>query len=760
MDKFPILAKPSGITLEQHTSDVMSEAMAICASIPATEMKYKRLIGKSLKERLVVVAKYHDLGKKFAKKWQNACIQDYEKYQQWRNLNKNKSFKEYRHQCSHEAGSCLRQASVRHEFYSLLKCESDKFPLSLMTAIAAHHAKLSFKYSEKWKDQGFEHLWKEFKRESYKLSETNDLDKICRQLFEYDGLRGLLRLVDQRASAKEDSEYVPAIKSFDYKFPFIEKRGIQNLIEQNWDKDLLLVRAPTGAGKTDAALLWAKHQIECGKADRAVFAMPTRFTANALAISTSNTLSDTGLYHSSAWFKKYSDVKHKAINMSMALAQHKMARLLATSLTVCTIDHLLISLTQTREEHHLINFNMANSCLIIDEADFYDDFSLANILFLLKVLHKWQVPVLIMSASLPESALSLYKSTGYNADRILEDSNNYDNLRKRVAIRKIREYEALDDIADEIHLCIKKGNGIIYLNTVDKAVACYHYVKGLVEREGKTIPVILYHSRFTNEDKTKKENELIAALGHKAWSDGSAKGIAILTQIGEISINISADVMISEICPIDRLTQRIGRLCRFSENIGELFVVIPTKEMSVYPAPYGSFDRKNRAWIPCQSFVRTLECLKPGTYSSADLTNLLNKVYNCQQTFSVKATDNADQLELSFKTNWLLNPIGTTTENDEETNLWRSRDIEPLDFVFVTPPASNHFFSYSEYLEYELTESLSLPIYLITKARKMNRIDTMTITIGDSETRNIAVIRQGFYNDEFGIDLTETDNFL
>lgn len=87
-----------------------------------------------------------------------------------------------------------------------------------------------------------------------------------------------------------------------------------------------------------------------------------------------------------------------------------------------------MSLTMTREDHHLISYNLANSCVVIDEADFYDDFTLANIQYLLKVLYEWKVPVLIMSASLPDSSLSLYQSTGYKVDSILEDSHDVNKI--------------------------------------------------------------------------------------------------------------------------------------------------------------------------------------------------------------------------------------------------------------------------------------------------------------------------------------------
>ena len=760
MDKSIKLAKPSGITLERHILDVMSEVEAICEHIPCAILKYRQIVGEDLKARLITLAELHDYGKGSCDIWQNACIKDYNNYSLWKQ-DKNGSFKEYSKEHREEAGKHLRQAGVRHEFYSLLWGDKCKLPLPLMAAIAAHHSKLGWRHSDLWERNRFSEFWKKFKTESFRVLESEDFDKLCSYKYEYDGIRGLLQLADHRASAKEESDDTSKLISFSYKFPYYEKRGIQKLIEKYWNKDILLVRAPTGAGKTDAALLWGKKQIESKRADRIIFAMPTMFTANALAISVSESLSETSIYHSSAWFTKYSKVKQGEITLSTALAQHKMARLLATPLVVCTIDHILLSLTQTREEHHLINFNLANSCVVIDEADFYDDFTLANILFLLKVLNKWQVPVLIMSASIPESLLPLYKATGYKVSGILEDKHNIDYTRKRVWVKSIHDYDTISNLDNVVDECLKLGNGIFYCNTVEKAIEFYNHIKNIASDKGIDIPIILYHSRFTNIDKAQKETELISALGKNAWKNGVAKGIAVLTQIGEISINISTELMVSEICPIDRLIQRTGRLCRFSKKTGTLHVIVPQKNGAPYPAPYGSFNRKAMSWEPCASFLSTLHTLKTGNYASDDLIQMLNNVYSTQMDFSSKAIDNARMLEDCFKTNWLLTPVGVTKEDDENTNFWRSRDIDSQEKVFIELPTSTQFVNYSEYMEYELTSSINLPSYLVAKARKMNRIDSIPITInGNMDLNNIYVIRQGFYNYDIGIDLTENDNFL
>ena len=747
--KHPILAKPSGITLEQHTQGVVSEGKLLLKLTPFVVQKYQERIGKSLAIRLERVCEYHDLGKKNPK-WQTACQKDYEAFLQWQSQCGG-TFKDYSK--TEKAGENIRKAGVRHEIQSLRLVEKTKLPLPQQAAIAAHHGKLGNNFEERWTNEDASDLWSTFKRESNRVIEQYSLGQSAKAHYEFAGPRGLLQLVDHRASAKEEGEEVPVFTQFSYQFPHKEKRGVQKMIEQHWEDDLLLVRAPTGAGKTDASLLWAQLQIENKRADRLVIAMPTRFTSNALAINVAESLSDTGLYHSSAWFAKFQEqIDAGALKKREAEKIHEFARLLQTPITVCTIDHLLMALTLTREDHHLIAFNMANSCLVIDEADFYDDFTQANILVLLEILKYWNVPVLLMSASLPESVLPSYQKLGYKIDKIVEDTS--DNSRDRFEIKSITDYSDLEEISGLLDLCVEKGTAIVYANTVDKAVMFYNWF------EKRKANPILYHSRFTEPHKKDKEQELIDALGKTAWENNSAKGIAILTQIGEMSINISADIMISELCPIDRLAQRAGRLCRFDKTkVGELYVLVPQKNDFVYPAPYGEYDRKAKAWIPCKAFVKTLEVLKPTPYSAEKLVNLLNHVYAVQDSFSPKAINNAKSLKEYFSWNWLINPKQIMATDDIDTNFWKSRDIAPQDTVFVEKPTSNFFYNYFGFQNWKLNNSLELPVYLIEKGKKLNMIDIQKIFIKDEE-ETIYVIREGFYNKTKGVTFIEEDQYL
>lgn len=734
--KYPTLAKPSGITLEQHTLDVIREGEALCGDFIA--LKYYKRIRKNLKERVTLICKYHDVGKK-TDRWQVACQKDYEEY-----IKDPHSF----------VGENLRTVGIRHELYSAIEAKRVKMPLSLIAAIAAHHGKMTVASEERWQTPDIKEIWSELKRLSW---QQLSIEEIIGLQYEYSALRALLQFADHRASAREEGDFVPEIKSFSYKFPHSSMRPVQKLIADNWQRDLLLLRAPTGAGKTDASLLWAQLQMENQRANRLVIAMPTRFTSNALSISVAESLSDTGLYHSSAWFSKFhQEVKEGHVDLTKAKKEHELARLLETPVTVCTIDHLLMALTLTREDHHLITFNLANSCLVIDEADFYDEFTQANILVLLKALKEWNVPVLLMSASLPESVLKDYQSIGYDVDRILTDHS--DEERYRFEIKDIVDYSAVNELEDILELMINKGNGIIYANTIDKA---FEFLSWLQNRNYTDI--IVYHSRFTEPDKQAKEAKLIDALGKDAWKEGRAHGIAIMTQIGEMSINISSDIMISDLCPIDRLIQRAGRLCRFTkEQIGELYVVRPHKDGALYPAPYGTPNKNEKVWDACEAFNLTNQLIEKRKYNSLGLLALLNKIYNKGTDFNVKAHKNAKHLEEYFMFNWLIGSKERTKEDDTSNQFWKSRDILPQESVYVMKPDNSYFKNWHEFEEYKILSSIDIPLYLIQKAQKSHIVDSVEISIGLDYTECINVIRDGFYNETQGLSLSinNDSNFL
>lgn len=749
-----LLAKSSGITLQQHIDNVIAEGNYIIESFPITMQKYTSMVGKDLSKRLRGACKYHDDGKSHTK-WQEACYEDYNKFLEWQKVNKKDDFQAYSKDVKGKTGESLMQTGIRHEIYSLILNKSNKFSLPVQVAIAAHHSKLCYKHEHRWKDGKLGsdspdsiEFWKLFLNKSYEFKkDRHNFQEAIRSVYEYSGVRGLLQLADHRASAKEGLETLPIFKAFSYDFPHLEKRNVQKIIDDHWQEHLLLIRAPTGAGKTDASLLWATKQIESGRAERLVIAMPTRFTSNALSINVTSSLSDTGLYHSSAWFTKFSQkTKENASLLKTAKKEHELARLLLTPVTVCTIDHLLIALTLTREDHHTILFNLANSCLVIDEADFYDEYTQANILVLLEALKTWKVPVLIMSASLPESCISMYQETGYEVKDIKEDKS--DSERIRCQIQTTKEYTDINELEDLFNKCIEQKTAIIYANTVDKACQIHDWFKR------KKIDTILYHSRFTEPDKKNIEALLIDRLGKEAWENNRAEGIAILTQIGELSINISADIMLTDLCPIDRLVQRAGRLSRFrKDKIGELHLLYPLKKAILYPAPYGTYQ-KGLGWIPIEPLVKTKDLLIKKGYSANDFVNLINKVYPNSLNFSDKTIANAYSLKDYLVYNWLISSKEIILEDADEATYWKSRNIQGNDSVYVSEPENIYFKNWMDLNEYKCVNAVDLPIYLIEQGIKKNKLRRLKIFIGDDE-HSIIVTYPDVYSAKYGLVFRE-----
>lgn len=729
-----ILAKPSGILLNDHINNVLVQANIILNCFPFYESKYKELTDKDLRKRLSGSVKFHDDGKKLDR-WQNACKRDYENFVNGK-LNKN------------DFGNHLRNAKIRHEIGSLVLNQKNNFSCPVKVAIAAHHGKLSHYHSNKWNHNDWRiensnELWNNFVNLNNSIR-LNDFNKACLLNYEFAAVRTLLQLSDNRASQLEDKKKLPNFNKFEYNFPFSEKRSIQKIIEENWNQDLLIIRAPTGSGKTDAALLWADLQIKNKKSDRLVFTLPTRFTSNALSLNINDSVS-TGLYHSTAFYSKYIN---SIFDSEYLKTLHKFERNLLFPATVCTIDHLLISLTLSREDHHSILFNLANSCVVIDEADFYDEFTLSNIMVLLEYLKILKVPILIMSASIPNISKKLYQKIGFENIEIKEDLSKKDEI--KCDIKDIIEVDFCDkrNLREILKERISKPL-ILYANTIQGALNYYNFIK-----EEFTEKPILYHSRFTEPDKAKKEKLLIEKLGSKAWQSRNANGIAILTQIGEMSVNISADVMISEICPIDRLIQRIGRLSRFENSIrNDLFVIIPTKNLEFYPAPYGNY---NNGWITNKFLIKTKELLEKKKYTNHELTNLLNKVYNEDIQFSVESLSNSKLLKEYFVSNWLILPQALLSESDENTILWKSRNIGNQITVFIKYP-ENDFKNFSEYNIFKLKYGIDCYSYQVINALKNGIIYKVNKKI-DDENYTLLVVKDEYYSYETGLRVEVKDS--
>ena len=742
----PVLAKPSGVTLADHTRHLHEEAAEYFAIRSFPIKKYRQRTGEDLPSLIRSAIDWHDIGKQHPK-WQEACRLDNTEYKAKGTT----------------SGKNLRKTKIRHEMHSLLLAEQHKRTLAetVRVAIAAHHNKLSYKSEERWKtdDNGkYYSLWRGFTQLKGKI-DYGAFDHAIAERYRFGGVRALLQLFDHRASAKEAKDDLPSFTTFHYDFPhklkdaqgnietdeqgnpILSLRGVQSIVSELYDEPVGILRASTGSGKTDAALLWAKHQIENGRADRLVIAMPTRFTASALAIATADTLGSSGVYHSSAWVQRNDKSK-------LAKKEHELARLLETPVTVTTIDHLCISLTGRREDHHAVFWGLAHSCVVIDESDFYDAFTQANLVVLLRALRILGVHVLIMSATVPNSFRELYAHSGYAIKTISEDKEKATDPRCCV-IRYEPLVEKPEDIAELLRQFEYEEPLIIYANTVARAQAYFDYLK-----ENSPEKIVLYHSRFIETDKKRIEGELLDMVGKEAGEAKTSRGIAILTQIGELSINISADHMISDLAPLDRLVQRIGRLSRFSAKVGEITIIKPAKKGEEYPAPYGSY-RTGQGWIAADALLQTDTLFTKGEYTREGLVALVDQLYPEVAEDTERVKINRRRLEENSVGNWLIVPMRQMAEDADEDEEWSCRDIGPQRTVYAKweiglSGENASFATWGGFNEYAQSRAINIPVYEFNKALDNGWLDKEAIGIGDDTTDIYHVINQ-FYDANRGV---------
>jgi CRISPR-associated endonuclease/helicase Cas3 len=742
----PLLAKPRGkppVTLEAHTAHVVSEAQELLdARDGFAERKYRRVTnGNDLRAQLLRAARWHDEGKRH-RIWQTACRKD---WQEWK-------------ETGTTGGHLRTPPHLRHEFASLWQAARDGIDLTLpeRAAIAAHHGKFSFHHEHRWLEDGksrgeregpFASLWKKFKgkKRQWRSSEPDLLRKVLMERYRIAGVRALLQLADTRASRREaeGANPPPEVGPFTYEFPHEKEDGtpsyrpVQKVVREHWDEQEMILRAPTGSGKTDAAMLWARHQIDADRADRLVIAMPTRFTSTALAVDMGENVGDTGLYHSSAWYARHHEaVEEGEIERGDARELHRMARLLMTPVTVSTIDHLLIALTGTREDHHTIFFNLMNACVVIDEADFYDPFVQANV----QVLRQFDVPVLIMSATVPESAKALYEiDVLYDTlaeEKSPEEGNEAD--RTRCYIHDGGTAETPEDAESVLRQVLEQDApqaAIVYANTVDRALAYHDWFCG------HDVDPILYHSRFTEPHKKEREEKLINALGRKAWDpdqDGKPGGVAILTQIGEMSLNISAPLMVSDLCPYDRLVQRAGRLGRFEGmDPGHLHLIVPQKDDALYPAPYGEYSQENNEWKAGRALLETRDTMRYGAYSAQDFVEAVNALYPTPESASAGAEQNQKRLETLLRQNWLIVTPDAPDEDATETRGWRSRDIPEQRTVLTCAPPE-HFDTFTQYRKFELEHGVDCAAWQIDQGKRLGRVEEIPVLpVGEDEVEGV-----------------------
>ncbi len=395
---------------------------------------------------------------------------------------------------------------------------------------------------------------------------------------------------------------------------------------------LVLIEAPMGEGKTEAAMSLAEHWSVTLQQRGCYFALPTMATSNQMfgrvrefleqRYEDSDDRVNLLLLHGRA---SLSD----ALQELVAAAKHPQGisddgerargdvvasewftyrkRGLLAPFGVGTVDQLLMAVLPVK--HVFVRlFGLAQKTVIIDEVHAYDAYMSVLLEHLLCWLRSLGTSVVLLSATLPksrrEALLAAYRGrhednassrTRESSDRSLTASatearaTSYPrlswlnergevqtrgfNASKRITLRVVLQPHDVAEWGPALRAALEHGGcAAVICNTVTRAQDVFRELRSLFE--GGELD--LFHARFPFEEREERERRTLAQFGRPKNLDPSLRPrrVLVATQVIEQSLDIDFDLMVSELAPVDLVLQRSGRLHRH-ERIGDAARVRP-----------------------------------------------------------------------------------------------------------------------------------------------------------------------------------------
>jgi CRISPR-associated endonuclease/helicase Cas3 len=362
---------------------------------------------------------------------------------------------------------------------------------------------------------------------------------------------------------------------------------------------LVLVESDTGSGKTEAALAWFLRLYSQGAVEGLYFALPTRVAARELygrvfqaidrAFPDLESRPGPVLLAASGYVRVDGealtlpdpsgtlwDDDAAAARRERLWAAERPKRFLAAPVAVGTVDQALLSTLKVK--HALLrSVCLDRSLLVVDEVHASDSYMREVLRALLRGHIARGGWALLLSATLGDSARAMYFDTVPRSldVAVARPYPAITTLRAEVPVaptgrRKDVTIEfdpSLDEASLLPRVCDALAHGariLVVCNTVARANALLRAVENSGRVEPHTLfrigdAVCPHHGRFAREDREAMDLAVSARLGK-----GSASGPVLLigTQTLEQSLDIDADWLITDLCPMDVLLQRIGRLHR------------------------------------------------------------------------------------------------------------------------------------------------------------------------------------------------------
>lgn len=359
-----------------------------------------------------------------------------------------------------------------------------------------------------------------------------------------------------------------------------------------------LLLAACGAGKTLAAWRWASAVSQQEEIGRVIFLYPTRGTATEgfrdyVAHAPEG---DAALVHGTSAYELAGMMENpleapaslKGKNVAVDEAE---ARLFALGLWnkryfSATVDQFLGFIEHSYRGLCLLPA-LADAAVVFDEIHSYDP-KMWNAL--VTFLERFDVPVLCMTATLPPTRSQQLASRGglrsYPTASEMQELSDLEA--KETCLRYRLGATTAGDAVDTAVAAVRAGQRVLWVvNTVRR---CQQLARVLRDRVGNELdlPVGVYHSRFKLEHRQGRHRDTVDAFLAPPAGEPKA-AIAVTTQVCEMSLDLDADVLITELAPISSLVQRFGRANRHLRRGPSFRATLLTYDPGS-PAPYDKDD--------------------------------------------------------------------------------------------------------------------------------------------------------------------------
>ena len=377
---------------------------------------------------------------------------------------------------------------------------------------------------------------------------------------------------------------------------------------------LVIVESETGSGKTEAALARFAFLYRAGLVDGLYFALPTRSAAKqihdrvkkfvARAFPEGNcpdvVLAVPGyepeVDEQSHAMPPYDSQSAGHEEHDRPWASESSKRYLAAQIAVGTVDQAMLGALKVRHAH-LRSACLARNLLVVDEIHASDTYMTEVLRALLETHINAGGYALLMSATLgSEARLSWLSAVHRPADQprltlgeaVREDypavshrtndgkgwQLNGAGLNDQAKSVEVEPSPAMSNFTGTALLALEAARGgakvLVVRNTVGFALQTQQALEAAAaEPDDRALlfsannVLTLHHGRFARGDRTLLDSQVEARLGRERPEGGT---VVVGTQTLEQSLDIDADLLITDLCPVDVLLQRIGRLHRHKRD--------------------------------------------------------------------------------------------------------------------------------------------------------------------------------------------------